>query len=230
MSGFDDGGSYREQADHVDAFIQHVFRVGDRFRVRDDDARKRMLDGVASAAGLGVTLLGLLDLLESAPPEIAWRILRVARPEFAEYAYSDVVRSAKLFLLAEASFHFQRGLTNVLCALDPGNTRASLREVLAGFGVPDPEKKRAPFLVVASLRDALHANGVHCSRDGANRTFWLREVEYTFRQGLRIRCDSWGHVLHALTGSLQVVEEVLSSAPAAALPFVVDSYWPDAAS
>jgi hypothetical protein len=215
----------------VDRYVQLLLGVSDKLPVGDNDARKRMLNHVASAASVGMTILGMLDLLDGGSPEVASRVLRVAKPEYADYARQDLLQGAKLHLLREAVFQYGHGLRSVLLVLDPDSRLSRLdppmdilADVLVRSGLPGSRDKLDPLLVCMYLRDCLRADGVHFIRNGASETFEIDGVRYTFTHGHRVQCDSWDHLLHALTVLLRVVDEVVTIS-ASRVPFVPDVRW-----
>jgi hypothetical protein len=99
-----------------------------------------------------------------------------------------------------------------------------LADVLVRSGLPSSRDKLDPMLVCTYLRDCLRADGVHFIRNGASETFEIDGVRYTFTHGHRVQCDSWDHLLHALTVLLRVVDEVVTIS-ASRVPFVPDVRW-----
>ena len=227
-SGFGDG-TYLELSDKLDSYIQEVLSVSDKLTRSEEDARKRMLSNVVSATGVGMTVLAMVSLLSAQPPETIARVLRVAKPEFANYGYADLLRGTKLLLLHEAVYQFGHGLRSVLAVLDPVNREMHQSKVIVDLlvrtDILDAERKLRPFLVAIELRNALRGAGIHFSPNDPTRTFHINGMEYMFQHGRRVQCDSWGHLLHLLAALLKVVDEVLSSPVVASLPFVPDARW-----
>lgn len=217
ISGADwpERSSYSDDAEVVDAYIQRLFALCDKLRLADDDARKLMLTNLASAAGLGLTVLGALEIVGAQPPETVCRLLRVSKPEYLPHSYADVLHAAKVFLLSEAEFQVGKGLRSVLRSLDPGCRPARwadvVRELLLKSAARTDDRAADALMVPVLLSRAMHANGIHHNADPYDRIFSISGVDYEFRDGEPVRHDTWAHIIHALTAALRVVDDILSA-------------------
>jgi len=215
--------AYRRLANQVDMYIQRVFAITDRLELPEQDARKQMLNQMASSAGLAMTLLDMLGLLRSSTSDVAERVLRVTRHEHVEYAHMDLLRGAKIFVLVETPHHIARGIANIMRTVHPDRTGWTIRTAITELvdRSTDLSSDTLNALeVVGCLRDALRSNSVHYSSDGTDRIYRVHGITYAFRHGQRIDCDSWEHVLHALSVCLEIVGDVVASEQVGPVAFV----------
>lgn len=96
--------------------------------------------------------------------------------------------------------------------------------MLTAVSVPDATRKLRTLNVAAQIRNSMHANGIHHGWNGSDTIESIRGVEYCFEHGERVQCGSWFHIVTALTGSIEILDEVLSTPAVRGISIIPDIY------
>lgn len=217
-----------DKASRVLTYLHNVLDTRERVNAPEGDARNVMLNNLAAAAnGAGGTLLAF-DFVGAQHEDVAKRVFRVGALDGVRYVAGDAVRAARLFLLLETQFQAENGLRNLLTAIEPQNRSNKFYQIAGRMielaELQDGDSKKQVLMVPAHLRNSMHANGVHHGYRGQDTITTVAGVVYEFRHGQRVSCGGWGHVVHALTASLRVLEEIVMSPIVSQLAFVADAY------
>lgn len=62
--------------------------------------------------------------------------------------------------------------------------------------------------ILANIRNSLHNNGIHTKE---NLKAKIHNTEYIFEKGQAIKCASWNHVVIAVSGTIEVLSQILLS-------------------
>lgn len=217
-----------DKAQRVLEYLHAVLDLRDRVNAPEGDARNVMLNNLAAVAnGAGGALLAF-DSIGAQGEEVAKGVFRVPNPDGVKLVANDAIRAARLFLVLETQFQIENGFRSLLRVLEPAGQASKFyqiaRRMLELAQVQDVDAKKGVLMVPAHLRNSMHANGVHHGYQGQDTITTIDGVVYEFRHGQRVSCGGWGHIIHALTASLCVVQEILTSLAVTQLEFVPDAY------
>jgi hypothetical protein len=228
MSFINPDATFNDQANRVMVLYQRLGDVREEYVALETDARRVSLNNMMMAANAAAATLKLLSWAKSGGETALIQCLGLARPEYINQVAEDMLRASKLFLLLESQFQTENLFRNILrCVGSPAGTQGFFnvaRDVLTFAGIPDIPGKLRVLNVPALLRNCMHSNGIHHGWNGTSTVETITGVEYRFEHGKRVQCGSWFHIVTALSASLIIVEEILSSAAIRTLAEIPDAY------
>ena len=86
-----------------------------------------------------------------------------------------------------------------------------LQELFPRVSVPDQAMKSNILQVTAHIRNSLHSNGFHYGYRNSSSHITVDGFEFCFDHGTRVECAGWWHIVKAINGSANVIEEVLDT-------------------
>lgn len=153
------------------------------------------------------------------------QLLGLHRLEDLKSCLSDLDENAKVSFITMTQFALENCVERVLDAVHGEKAqgafdKSSLR-LLEVAGIAHHQTKHEILMVPAWIRNALISAGVHGQ---SSRTVVIDEEAYTFEKGKVLSCASWSHLMHCLSGALDIYEQILCSSVVASISRIgVDS-------
>jgi hypothetical protein len=220
--------TFAEQAARVQKLYQYTADVRDKDWPGESDARRVNLNNFMMAANAAMATLRILHWAKQGGESVLIQALGLERPEYITPVAEDLLRANRLFLLIEGQFQIETLFRNILTALGNSGSKQGFfnvaTDVVKATKIPDPEQKVRTLNVAALMRNSMHANGIHYGWRGSDTVETLGDVEFRFEHGKRVQCGSWLHIVTALTASMAVVDEVLTSKALRAVGAIPDVY------
>ena len=220
--------TFAEQADRVLAFYQRIGEVRDDHGHDEDDARRVCLNNIMMAANASVSTLRLLHWAKQGGDGVLIQALRLSDPNYINLVAEDLLRASRLHLLVESQFQVETLFRDILLALEKHPSKPGFyhvaTELLKVVGIADSDVKLRLLNVPALMRNSMHANGIHHGYQGRDTMEVIDGIEFRFEHSKRVQCGSWHHIAAALTGSINLVDEILSAPRVAGLDRIPDEY------
>ena len=214
------------QRECLRAYQGKIVAIMGRVPYKQGDARWAMLSNLIPPSVLYVTAINFRIYLPEYSESVIKMLDLVDRSqESIQAALDDYSATVKQAFVVNSQFQVENGLKNLLRALEPANTTDSFvriaREILVVCKVSDLDLKHRVLYTPALIRNCLHSNGIHTRSSVTNV---INGVEYKFEQGQRFTCGHLSQVVHALSASLDVIEEILLSDAARKPSIIVDAF------
>jgi len=227
--------SFGQQADRVHLLDQQVADVRDQYGHGEVDARRVNLNNILMATGAEIATLRLFHWIRFEGGERAFMDgLRIADHANIRPMAEDMLRVGKHFLLLEAQFQIETLLRNIhlttLGSTGPSGFYNLAKQAVAFAGLSEPDEKLERLNLPALIRNSKHSNGIHDGYKGRSTSVVVDGVEFLFEHGKAVRCGHLVHIVIALSSSVQVVEQILTSEPISGLALIPDRYAQLAAS
>lgn len=190
------------------------------------DARWGMLNNLIPPSALYVTVLNF-RIFFPLHHDVMVKLLdlTVVNEESIQMALDDSTQYTKQAFIVTSQFQIENGLKHTLRGIAPTNTKdqfgAIAKDILGECGIQDVDLKHRMLNTPALIRNCLHTNGIHTKPHVTNV---IKGVEYKFEQGKRFTCSHLSHVVHALSTSLDVLEEILLSDASKNVPRIIDPF------
>ena len=136
----------------------------------------------------------------------------LSNTESLRVVLNDLNDNAKLSFLVVTQFAIETAASAVVRAVtgsEPPERFSNLVSHLVEIaGISDSDDKIKRMLLPAYLRNTLHSGGIHSRLD---IKFSIGDATFHLRQGERVDCATWSHLLFAISSSIAVVREVFES-------------------
>ncbi len=220
--------TFAEQADRVLALYQRIGEVRDDHGHDEDDARHVCLNNIMMAANASVSTLRLLHWAKQGGDGVLIQALGLTRPDYINLVAEDLLRASRLHLLVEFQFQVETLFRDIMLVLEqhPGKTGFYnlASELLQIIEIGDGDAKLRLLNVPALMRNSMHTNGIHHGHRSEDTVEVIDGIEFRFDHGKRVQCGSWYHIAAALTGSINVIDDILSAPRLAGLGHIPDEY------
>ncbi len=220
--------SMQVRAECVLSLIKRCTALRGSFRYSDQDARALALNNVIMTAEGAVMTLNLLHVWQTGGTELGRQITTLVGISPTTRKQGDLDRgcrsmsyNARFALLLICQFQIENCLRNIgrELGLEPligsGFYKTAKAVVTSRLGLS--ADRLDTLMVAAMIRNTLHSNGIHNSHFG-DKTTVIDGVAYEFLVGKKFQCATWGHVAHALEGSIGVLDEVFNHPDVIGIP------------
>ena len=192
----------------------------------DDDIRTQGMIHVRQCcntlAAIPIKLQQNAKISQNVP--LIMEILGLSDASSLELVLKDLNANAKVSFLTVVQFALENSAKQVVETLSGQDAPIRFKKIVENLidltGISSPQNKQNKLdllLVLAYLRNTLHANGVQRKPDV---TIMVDGEAFVFEQDKRIDCTSWSHILFALYHSLSVYEEMYLSPTVKAVTFI----------
>ena len=209
-------GNWRERGLQAQAIKDKCHAIIKSLGLGEDDARVQAMVHVRqfcnTLAAVPIKLQQSAERPNCLPVLLA--VLGLSNTDDLRSVLGDLNKNAKLSFLTMVQFALEHCVNQVLDAMTSGRTTRtrkfsqSVRQLAERAGIQPLQAKLDVLLVPASLRNTLHANGIHRH---PSKTIVVEGEPYVFAEGKRVECASWSHIFHAVLCSLHIYEEMLAS-------------------
>lgn len=214
--------SYGDSSDRLSLLMRHIQQLEHDVGCSYKDARvvtlKNLDAHVSSVAMIHMLRRGIED--GSYPLEPLRQVMELDE-EIVVIAFNRLEQSLRLGFTVLYQFQVENLLKNLLRALGetpPTSFYKSAERLLNRISVTERHKKLETLNVVALIRNSMHSNGIHYSRDKSSTRIAIKGIVYDFEYGKKVSCAGWSYLIPALHAGLNVLEEILMSPEVRALP------------
>ena len=183
------------------------------------DARHVALDGIQqNLVACGIWINSLLSLAgkHSSPDSVEFReddFLRDVGSNLTLEQTEDLMwNHLRLGLVVLVHFKIDNLFQNILEQIGRTPGRRGFwhlsNEILQVASIPDSGYEKDVLTALANIRNSLHSNGIHNS---PSMSVQIDGMDFEFKQGQRVECASWLHIITAISANIDILEKVLLS-------------------
>lgn len=214
---FKEATSWQERGRQLDALKAKSNEIIKRLNLPETDARVRGMVHVRQLANTLAAVPIMLQLkAENAPTQVC-SVLGISGLDDLSSLLGDLNHNSKCAFVTMAQFALENSVALTLKAMPVSGSNKFYKRVesllnVAGYSTSGHEFN--VLMVPQSIRNSLHANGIHC---GAAKSANIGGAQYTFVPGQRVNCASWSHIFHALSACLDIYSQIFSSSQISAI-------------
>lgn len=222
----------KDQAKCVESMNQYCTNIISKYKYKDGDTRTRTLANIRSFGYYSMAMLNLLDGMQSDDAGIRTiisKLLGAQNPSAKEINIIGRIlyKTSKLSLIVLGQFQIENCLKLISEAIgiksNTGFYKIS-QTLLDELGL---NKDSMDVLNTGALiRNSLHSNGIHIGFNGSDFNSNIDDINYEFKHGKKVSCATFPHIVHALEGSLIVLDEIFDTTKVKAQVTLEDQYIP----